>query len=232
MRDMINLDVFIYIALIGLLLGVLFLSGFIAARLRRLVRRMRGQPVPPKSALRSAFQLLQILLWLAVTAAALFLLAFVQSYRSFTKEELVARVRCVPAENQRKAMVLAFTPVHDGEAGETEKFNLRGDQWVLEGDILKWENWLNFLGLHTRYRLTRVRGRYTSTPEEQVESPTAYSLVADEENPIRRFLYGHGHRFPYVAAVYGNAVYQYPSKKNLYEIYVTTSGFSARIREP
>ena len=46
-------------------------------------------------------------------------------------------------------------------------FFIRGDQIDNQGDILKWDPLLNFLGFHTRYRLTRLRGRYLKTAEKQ-----------------------------------------------------------------
>jgi len=41
---------------------------------------------------------------------------------------------------------------------------------------LKWRNWLNFLGLHTRYRLTRLRSRYLEASDELTKPSSIHPL--------------------------------------------------------
>jgi len=50
--------------------------------------------------------------------------------------------------------------------GYLSHHRLRGQQWAVEGHILKWDDWLNLLGLQTMYKLTRVRGRYLRAEDE------------------------------------------------------------------
>ncbi|MFQ6112741.1 MAG: hypothetical protein ACE5NG_01490 [bacterium] len=203
---------------------------FLFNRIRRTVQRIRRKEVKRISLTQNTFRLILILFWITVSAAGLFLAAFIQSYQSFTREELVASVRCVPFENKQR-MQMELTMTQQGQNGITRRFILNGDQWAVEGDILKWDNWMNFMGLHTMYKLTRVRGRFVTTREEVSHSPSAYSLVEKEEDPNWRWLYKYGHKLPFVTAVYGNTVFTYPSDEYVYEIYVTTSGFIAKIRE-
>jgi len=103
---------------------------------------------------------------------------------------------------------------------------------MLEGDILKWDNWLNFLGLHTRYRLTRLRGRYIQVEDEKKKETTLFSLVGDENHPLWRYLYKQSYRLPFVSTVYGNASYQASGKDKHFSIYVSTSGFVVREKPP
>ena len=102
---------------------------------------------------------------------------------------------------------------------------------MIEGDILKWDNWLNFLGLHTRYRLTRLRGRYMTTEAEIEQARTIHSLVDDENDPFWRYLYRYGPQLPFVSTVYGNAAYQASGENKHYLIFVGTSGFVVREKE-
>jgi hypothetical protein len=99
---------------------------------------------------------------------------------------------------------------------------------MIEGDILKWDNWLNFLGLRTRYRLTRLQGRYIRTQEELQEPRSVYSLTDEESHPSWKYLYQLGHRLPLVSTVYGSAVFQLSGDKKRYTVYVGTSGFTVR----
>ncbi|MBI2486736.1 MAG: hypothetical protein HYW01_07235 [Deltaproteobacteria bacterium] len=157
--------------------------------------------------------------------------AFIQSYQSVTKKELVAIVRCTPLDSKIGDMRIELKFVKNGEIEKAQELIIKGDQWSIEGDILKWEDWLNLIGLHTMYKLTRVRGRYVDTLDEIQHAPTVYSLVENEEDPEWRWLYKYGHKLPFVIAVYGNTVFTYPSGERTYEIYVTTSGFMLQVLE-
>lgn len=148
---------------------------------------------------------------------------FFQAYHSFTREEPVARVAVESGTNQ-----VTLTLLGPGEASEPRRYRLLGEQWVLEGDILKWDNWLNFLGLHTRYRLTRLRGRYLRAGDETTRPSTVYSLVKRENHPLWGRLYRTGSRLPFVSTVYGNAVFQFSDKPRSYLVFVGTSGFVVR----
>jgi hypothetical protein len=128
-------------------------------------------------------------------------------------------------------MSMELNFVKDGRMGGAQGFLIKGDQWSVEGDVLKWEDWLTLLGLHTMYKLTRVRGRYLDTRQEIDNTPTVYSLVENQEDAEWRWLYKYGHRLPFVTAVYGNTVFTYPSREETFQIYVTTSGFMLQVME-
>ncbi|HWP91574.1 MAG TPA: hypothetical protein VNN20_05195 [Thermodesulfobacteriota bacterium] len=180
---------------------------------------------------KNALSFILIFLWILSSAAALFFTAFIQSYQGFTKKELVAIVRSTPLDSGVDGMRIELKLVRNGEIEKAREFMIRGDQWSIEGDILKWKDWLNFLGLHTMYKLTRVRGRYVDTQEEIRNIPTVYSLVGNEEDPVWRWLHKYGHKLPFVTAVYGNTVFTYPSEEKTYAVYVTTSGFMMQVEE-
>jgi hypothetical protein len=162
----------------------------------------------------------------------LFLAAFVQSYSNFTKEEIVAIVTCEPEDDQ--VMLLTLTPVKEGAVGEPQGFLVHGDQWAIEGNILRWDEWLNFAGLHTMFKLTRVTGRYLDPNEELAKKRTVHSLATEEEDASWRWLFEYGHNLRFVDSSYGNTVFTYPADDKTFEIFVTTSGFSMRAqrREP
>lgn len=221
----------IYLAFASLVMAILTFLGLIVNRLKRAFQRRRGRMIKFHSLTQNMFRFLAIFLWIAVSAAVLFLAAFIQSYKMFTKEQLVAEVRCLPLDDSSSSMRLEFTRVEAGQKHPPLEFRINGDQWALEGDILKWDNWLNFVGLHTMFKLTRVRGRFVNSEDEISQTPSVYSLVKLEEDSRWRWLYKYGHKLRFVSAVYGNTVYTFPSKENVYEIFVTTSGFIAKVRE-
>jgi hypothetical protein len=171
--------------------------------------------------------LLLIFLWTSVFGMLLFAGFFFRAYRAFTLEEPVAEIII---EHREKGGLSSITIIQDEQGGKPKarRFDIAGDQWVLEGDILKWRSWLNFLGLHTRYRLTRLRSRYLQTSDEMTRPSTVHPLVENENNPLWKYLYKYGPRLPMVSTVYGNAVFQLSGEDGIFRVYVGTSGFIAR----
>lgn len=220
----------IYIFLVSLLSGIIAFLFLVLKLLARTIQSIRGREAKRVSLIQNAFTFIFILLWISLSAAALFFTAFIHSYQSFTDKELVAVVRCTPSDKMGE-MSMELNFVKDGRMGGAHGFLIKGDQWSVEGDVLKWEDWLTLLGLHTMYKLTRVRGRYLDTRQEIHNTPTVYSLVENQEDAEWRWLYKYGHRLPFVIAVYGNTVFTYPSREQTFQIYVTTSGFMVQVVE-
>ena len=226
-----EMSLVILLATTSLLLALLTFVFLLANRVRRTIKRLRFQQTRYLGIGQHVFRFSITFFWIAVSAAVLFLAAFIQSYRNFTKEELVAEVRCVPVQGDGAVtMHLELIPVSAGQRLSPRVFLLNGDQWALEGDILKWDDWLNFAGIHTMYKLTRVRGRYVDFEDEMNQKRSVFSLVEREDDPRWRWLYKYGHRLRFVDAVYGNTVYTYPLQDNAFEVYVSTSGFTVKIK--
>ncbi len=215
----------------SLTLSMIALVFMLLNRVRRIIKKMNFVQTKPIRLSQHVFRFLIITLWIVVSVALVFLGAFAQSFKSFTHKQLVAEVQCHTLEDEDKTMLLEVTPVLDGQRQATNGFIVKGDQWTLEGDILKWDDWLNFAGLHTMYKLTRVRGRYVSVHDERMKEKTVYSLDAHENDPGWRWLYKHGYRLRFVDAAYGNTVFTYPSEGVTYKVFVTTSGFSLLPRD-
>ena len=52
-------------------------------------------------------------------------------------------------------------------SGESGFYELQGDEWQLDAQILTWKGYANLLGLDSYYRLHRLSGRYTDIDEER-----------------------------------------------------------------
>ena len=221
----------IYSALGLLAIGLLMLILFIAKRIHRLIRRLQRKPMVRLGFIASTRRLFLILLLISVAIALLFLGAFIQSYTVFTQRELAATVHCTTVPGTEDTMVLELRTPQSPTVTQIRRYLLRGHQWTVEGHILKWDDWLNFLGLRTMYKLTRVRGRYLQADDEMSKPATVYSLVPNEDDPGWRWLYEYGPRLPFVQAVYGNTAFTLPSEDKTFYIYVTTSGFMIAEKE-
>ena len=214
----------------GILIGIVLLLVFLWRRILFVARKLGRKPPSVPKPLESLRNLLLIFLWTSVCGMLLFAGFFFRAYRAFTLEEPVAKIII---EHPDGGEVSSITIIQDDQKGEsrTRRFDVAGDQWVLEGDILKWRNWLNFLGLHTRYRLTRLRSRYLEASDERTKPSSIHPLVENEDHPLWRYLYKYGPRLPVVSTVYGNAVFQASGENAVFRIYVGTSGFIARKAE-
>jgi hypothetical protein len=212
---------------LGILLGLVFLFIFTVRRLKFMAKRLAKKPASVPGPVASTRSVLLILLWTAGFCAVFFAGFFFQAYHAFTREEPVAQVTITPLPQEQKTLITleVFGQDHDDAV---QQFQVSGDQWVLEGDILKWKDWVNFLGLHTRYRLTRLRGRYIRTSDAKLKPSSIYSLVEMEDHPAWGFLYRHGSSFPLVDTVYGSAVFQGSDEPSTFLVFVTTSGFLTR----
>lgn len=220
-------DLIVYIGIIGFFLGILFLFVFLYNRIIYFVpsSKENGEKKRPK-VVSSIRNLLLIFLLTAVAGMAIFMGAFFRSYYAFNYEEPVAEVIIEPIEGY-KASLVTLTQFIEDELVE-KQFTITGDQWMIEGDMIKWEPWLNFLGVHTRFRLTRLRGRYISSEEEINQNSTVFSLVEDEAHPFWQYLFETGHQLPFISTVYGSAAYQLSGEKNKFSVFVSTSGLVVR----
>ena len=166
-----------YAGIVGIFLGLVFFLLFIYHRIRWFLRLISRKKTVSPGLISSFGRLIGILLWTSLFGMCLFFGFFLRSYHAFTDERPVAEISSEPVGGVKMSRITLgqFNPPM------SRQFLIRGDQWMIEGDILKWDEWLNFLGLKTRYRLTRLRGRYVSTDEEAREKPTVYSLVKARE---------------------------------------------------
>lgn len=221
--DVLNPNLLIVIGLSGILIGIISVMVFLKRRIMKLVGK-EEKKIP--GLLGSSRNLISMLLLIAIGGMLLFLGFFFIAYHNFTYEEKVAVVEIQPISEKRCNLFLEEF-LEDGKSNYY-RFEIAGDQWMIEGDILKWSDYMNFLGLNSRYRLNRVRGRFIKTGEEISTSPTVHSLIQDEEDFLWNILYDVGHKMPFVNTVYGNAAYQLTGKPKKFEVFVTTSGFGIR----
>jgi hypothetical protein len=223
-------DFLVYAGALGVVVGLSCLILFLYRRARWVTGMLTRKKAATPSMLASLRNLLTIMLWMSLFGMILFFGAFLRAYHVFTYEDPVAEIR---NESTDRAGISQITlvPLAPSDQGDSQTFLIRGDQWMIEGDILKWDNWLGFLGLRTRYRLTRLRGRYLNTQDEFREPKTIYSLVEDEDHPLWRYLYQYGGELPFVSTVYGNAAFQAARNSERYLLYVGPSGFIVREAE-
>lgn len=176
--------------------------------------------IRPKSLIKFVFTLVFFLVGIS-----LFWIYFnLRAYASFNRQELVAVAVCKVAPDKIYDMVLEIKWIKNKKVVKQEKFYLKGNQWMVEGNILKWSPKVNLLGLHTLHKIIRLRGRYL-TVEKELRLPASVYEINFGTDALWLLLYKYQRFFPFVEAVYGNSAYTFPDAKSQFLIYVTTSGY-------
>lgn len=225
-------SIIIYCGLSIVLLGIIMLIMIIYAALHRSFGKKKDEDEKPApGCITQMIRVLLIFTLIFLGVGVIFFGAFIQSLTAFTKTELVAEVTCEEINSSDYEMRLILTEKSGRLANIPQEFLLNGDQWFIRGDVIKWDDWLNLLGVHTMYKLTRVGGYFTDPREERSGRSTHYSLIPEEETATWRWLFKNGHRMPFINNVYGNSDYQYPAADKVYKVYATTSGLSIRTEE-
>lgn len=147
-----------------------------------------------------------------------------RSYSLLINEDLIAKVRCYRVKGQPYDMALKYAPVVGGIAKEEQTYLLKGEQWMIDGHILKWRPVLNTLGFKTGYKVTRISGRFLKADTNMFGFQTNYD-IDPRGDWLWLFLYRHQKLFPFIEAVYGNGSYTFADNNKTFGVYVTTSGF-------
>ncbi len=163
---------------------------------------------------------------LAVAISLLWLTFLVQSYLGLTGEIKVAHIRATPIANVAHQMSVEVMLYDDnGHVTSDNTYLIQGDEWMVQGDIIKFPAWLNVVGLHAGYKLTRLEGRFDDITLENNAHHTAIALNGGDDTFFQT-TYTHKQWFaPFVDAAYGNAVFQRPGS---FDVFATQDALIAR----
>lgn len=220
------------IAFVGLVLFISMITGIIigeeierdeddredarARGSRKYVRRHR---------LRAGRGLTGILL-LLIAISLLWATFLVQSYLGLTGDIKVAVVRATPLVNLPHLMNVELILYNkDGHQISDNSYGVMGDDWELQGDIIKFPTWLNVVGLHSGYKLTRLEGRYDDPNLERNNKHSVIVLNGGDDNFFKT-VQTQTWLASLVEAAYGNAVFL-PADGKTYTVFVSQTGLYA-----
>ena len=168
--------------------------GFVRRRFRRRIRAGRG---------------LGGIVLIAIAISLLWLAFLIQSYLGLTGEIKVAQVHATALANAPHQMSVELILYDDkGNVASDKTYLMQGDEWMLQGDIVKFPTWANILGLHTGYKLTRFEGRYDNINMERTAPHFAIELNGGDDGFFQA-VNTHPTWYGWLAeAYYGNAVFQ------------------------
>lgn len=203
------MDKFILITgILGIVLAIISLVILISSLVKLFKKRITIK--------KFIFSLLLFLILIGFGSSFIFLSLFLQTFSRYTHEERIGKVY---AEETNGDMRVYF---FDEKRDRDYFFNLHGDQWMVEGYILRWSVLVRWLGAGAYYRVTRFRGRWDTLQDKTVSEYQIYP-----EETIWKFLLKHGQRIPFVDAAYGIGAFQYPAK-DTFLIYINDTGFILR----
>ena len=153
---------------------------------------------------------------LAVAISLLWVTFLVQSYLGLTGEIKVAQVRATTITNAANEMSVELI-LYDGNGhiASDKTYLLQGNEWMLQGDIIKFPAWLNVVGLHAGYKLTRLEGRYDDINLERTAPHSAIELNGGDDNFFKT-AYAQKSWFGAFVDAYGNAVIQAAGTFNVF----------------
>ena len=159
------------------------------------------------------------------SAAAIILLTTlnIHNYQRFSGDRTVAEIHFYKLSPQlyRADLVLA-------DAGQSRKFELRGDKWQLDARIIKWKAPLTLIGFNSLYRLDRLQGRYQDLDQARDAPRTVFALNQDRSLDLWSIIQQYRKWLPWIESFYGNASYLPMADDSIFEITMSQSGLIAK----
>ena len=170
----------------------------------------------------SVIPVLITLLFAALSALSITVWAAQRGYQRLTHETTAATITATRVDAAK------FYAVIELPGGTRQTYELRGDMIYVDARIIKWDPWLNLLGLHTAYQLDRIGGRFNSIEDEKSQVRTIHALSAPRTLDVFAMAQRLGDFAPFVDAQYGSATFAPVRDVEHYEVRVSASGLLLR----
>jgi len=164
---------------------------------------------------------------LLLALSLLWLTLLVQTYVGLSSDIKVARVHATPVANSDHLMSVDLALFdQNGQQTSEQTYIVNGDEWMLQGDIIKFPAWLNILGLHSGYKVTRLEGRYDDPTLESNSKHTVVVLNGGDDNFFKT-VQEQAWVSPVIEAAYGSGTFLRADGKT-YDVLVSQSGLFAK----
>ncbi|MFQ6326149.1 hypothetical protein ACLMAL_08430 [Nocardia sp. CWNU-33] len=160
---------------------------------------------------------------LLVAVVLLWVATLIQTYLGLSGEVKAAHVMVSPVAGQEHRLEVELTLYGDDEHGEKhDKYQVEGDLWVLQANIVELEPWVNALGFHSGYKVTRLYGQRLdgiATSQNQI------FVNGDDQDFFADMRKGRWWTEPFVRSAYGNAVIGTPGE---FDVFISRDAIKAR----
>ncbi|GGK43302.1 hypothetical protein GCM10011591_13710 [Nocardia camponoti] len=197
------------IFLLALIIGSIALLGWAVVALRRGdVRMVFARGIP---GVVIAFVAV-VLLWIAT---------LLQTYLGLTGEIKAAHVVAKPVAGQQHLLDLGLTLfTDDGPVRSVHR--VEGDIWALQANIVELEPWVNALGFHSGYKVSRLFGQRL---DGKAVAQDHIFLNGSDADFFQSMNERRWYTAPFVRSAYGNAVVASPGT---YDVFVSRDAIKVR----
>lgn len=150
-----------------------------------------------------------------------------QTYSRLTHEELAAQVT-LEQTGPRAFTAIVERADKNGMLEAPEEFQLTGDSFRMEADVVTFKPWANVLGTDALYRFDRIQGRFDSEAAEVANPPTPWSMRREEGIDVFRLPLGTGNPLQRVDAEFMNGAAMPMADGAIYEIQMSQRGLIPR----
>ncbi|MBO0856631.1 MAG: hypothetical protein J2P18_23020 [Nocardia sp.] len=160
---------------------------------------------------------------LVLAAGLLWVVTLLQTYLGLSGEVKAAHLVATSVAGSEHTLDVQLTLYGDRDHPQTtQKYRVEGDLWALQGDIVELEPWVNALGFHSGYKLTRLFGQRLDGVAVRQNQTMLNGGDGDFFTDMRQ---KHWTTRPFIRSAYGNAVINMPGS---YDVYVSRDAIKTR----
>ncbi|MFF0458265.1 hypothetical protein [Nocardia africana] len=160
---------------------------------------------------------------LLVAVVLLWAVTLLQTYLGLTGEVKAAHVVAKSVAGNDHTLDVELTLYGDGHHDETRRtYRIEGDLWVLQADIVELEPWVNALGFHSGYKVTRLYGQRLDGAAVSQHQTMLNGGDGDFFTDMRDHSW---YTEPFIRSAYGNAVIAMPGS---YDVYISHDAIKTR----
>jgi len=158
----------------------------------------------------------------SIAAAAILLTLSYYSYERLTAEKIISSIefRAIGRDTYQARLLIPDQ--------QDRLFELRGDEWQIDAQLINWKPHVTIFGLDPIYRLERLSGRYTAIDRERTERRTVHQLSDENPADLWRLARRYPLLLPGVDAYYGTATYVPMADGARYDISLSRDALIAR----
>jgi hypothetical protein len=174
---------------------------------------------------------------------------WLQTYKALTAEKLVAYVvteELKKDDTEAPYFQITYTPVETTSAltkvfvkdsdpqdkellDKRQELYLYGDRFMIESEVINFQDWANILGFKTIYKISRIRGEYTDIEQEQNGKRSVIDLDGGIDPVWQSLEYNQEQFSSIVESVYGSSASQGVRRNSVkWGIYMTEDGLIIR----
>ncbi len=163
------------------------------------------------------------LVLILVAVLILWVTTLLQTYLGLTGEVKAAHVVAKTVANSPHTLEVDLTLYGDKDHAQKQaSYLVEGDMWALQANIVELAPWVNALGFHSGYKVTRLFGERldgTAVKQNQI------FVNGSDQGFFQQMQSRSWYTNPFVRSAYGNAVIAMPGS---YDVYISQDAIKTR----